>query len=163
MADLPRTATSAKQDYRPHPRFAEVVRFIFRRYAEGASQFRIASEVAAKGILTSGGKPTRHANKIGRLLDNPAYASLMPLDAQLVAGNWEPLVEPAPVAPDCRAAQADASKWSRPRAAKRLLRAVGDRTGPMRSAIYQPSGSPLDVRTFSIVARSAFAMNGFVR
>jgi hypothetical protein len=84
----------ANKSYRPHSKHAGVVRFIFRRYAEGASQFCIANELGAMGVPTSGGKPTWQANKIGRLLDNPAYASLMPLDGELVPGSWEPLVEP---------------------------------------------------------------------
>jgi site-specific DNA recombinase len=132
--------------YRPHPEHAEVVRFIFRRYADGASQFRIACELAAKGTPTSGGKPTWQANKIGRLLDNPAYASLMPLDGELVAGNWEPLVEPGLWHRSAQRRGQTRAKWSRPRAAKRLLAGLIYCGDCGRKAYYTARGGGLPGR-----------------
>lgn len=60
--------------YEPDPEHAWVIRLIFCRYREGVSQFTIAQELAMRGIPTPRGKHTWKAGKIGRLLDNPAYA-----------------------------------------------------------------------------------------
>ena len=39
--------------YEPHPRHAQVVRFIFSRYRQGASQFRIARELGEREVATA--------------------------------------------------------------------------------------------------------------
>jgi site-specific DNA recombinase len=80
--------------YEPDPAHAWVIRLIFHRYRQGASQFTIAQELAMRGIPTPRGKPTWKAGKIGRLLDNPAYAALMPIDGVLIPGNWDALIDP---------------------------------------------------------------------
>jgi site-specific DNA recombinase len=107
--------------YEPHPEHADVVRFIFSRYRDGASQFRIAQELAARRIPTAGEKRTWKAGKIGRLLDNPAYAALMPVDGDLLPGQWEPLIDPAVWRQVSMRRRETREKWSRPRAPKRLL------------------------------------------
>jgi DNA invertase Pin-like site-specific DNA recombinase len=111
----------ANRTYVPHPNNADVVRFIFRRYDEGASQFRIGRELAAKGIPTAAGRHTWEPSKIGRLLDNPAYAALLRLDGQFVAGKWEPLVEPVLWHRISERRKLTREKWSRERQPRRLL------------------------------------------
>jgi site-specific DNA recombinase len=111
----------ANRTYRPHPRHADVVRFIFRRYGEGASQFQIAGELAARDIPTAGGNRSWKAGKIGRLLDNPAYAALLRLDGEFVVGKWEPLVAPELWHRIASRRKSTREKWSRQRRPKRLL------------------------------------------
>jgi site-specific DNA recombinase len=106
--------------YEIHPKQSEVVRFVFKRYAEGASQSRIARELAERGSLTMGGTLWR-PDKVGRMLDNPAYASLMVLDGEFVPGRWEPLVDPSTWHRIAQRRKQTRERWSRPRAPKRLL------------------------------------------
>lgn len=65
----------AGKSYAPDPEHADAVRFMFERYAAGASLYRIAQELAEREILTLYGKVWQ-PNKVARLLDNPAYAGL---------------------------------------------------------------------------------------
>ena len=132
--------------YEPHPRHAQVVRFIFSRYRQGASQFRIARELGEREVATAKGKPTWEANKVGRLLDNPAYAALMPLDGSLVAGNWEPLIEPEVWHEVAQRRKQTRHKWSRPRAAKRLLAGLISCGDCGRPAYYTARGGGLPGR-----------------
>lgn len=134
------------KNYEPHPAQAQVVRLIFERYDEGASQFGIARELAARAIPTPGGNPTWKAGKIARLLDNPAYASLTPLDGELVAGNWEPLVHPEVWQRVAERRKQSRAKWSRPRAPKRLLAGLIYCGDCGRKAYYTARGGGLPGR-----------------
>lgn len=107
--------------YLPHPQQADVVRLIFRRYEEGASQQRIARDLTARDIPNAGRSPVWEAGKIGRLLDNPAYAALLRLDGDFVAAKWEPLVQPEQWHRIAQRRKLTREKWSRQRAPKRLL------------------------------------------
>jgi site-specific DNA recombinase len=106
--------------YLPHPQQADVVRFIFKRYDEGASQLRIARELAAREVPTAGGLPLWQAGRIGRLLDNPAYTALLRLEGEFVAANWKPLVSPEQWQRVAEQRKVTREKWSRPRAPKRF-------------------------------------------
>lgn len=70
---------------------AEIVRMMYRRYAEGASLNRIATELNAAGL-------TGHRNgywktkQVGRTLDNPAYAALTVLQDEVFAAQWQAIV-----------------------------------------------------------------------
>lgn len=107
--------------YQIHPERAEVVRYMYRRYNEGAGQFVISRELAEKGVRTATGCPSWAATKIGRLLDNPAYSARMLLGDELVPGNWEPLVERELWDAVAAKRKVTREQWSRPRRAKRLL------------------------------------------
>lgn len=107
--------------YVVHRQHADVVRFIYRRYDEGQSQFGIARELAEQAIPTAKGKPFWEANKVGRLIDNPAYAALLLLDGKLVPANWEPLIEPQLWHRVAKRRMKSREKWSRARHPKRLL------------------------------------------
>ena len=112
---------SKNKTYLPHPQEADVVRFIFRRYEEGVSQLRIARELTASEIPTAGRSRVWQAGKVGRLVDNPAYAALLRLDGEFVIGKWEPLVPPGQWHRIAQRRKLTREKWSRQRAPKRLL------------------------------------------
>lgn len=109
-----------EKTYVPDPQRAEAARYMFERYDAGASLYRIAQELDELGIRTLSDRAWQ-PNKVGRLLDNPAYAALLRLDGEFIEGQWKPLVDPglwhriAERRRECR------ERWSRPRHAKRLL------------------------------------------
>ena len=74
-----------------HEAEASIIRTIFRRYNEGASQYRIVRELNEAGHLKNG-KPWRATN-IGRTLDSATYAAFRLLDDELIPGTWEPIVD----------------------------------------------------------------------
>jgi len=132
--------------YQPHPKNADVVRFIFRRFDEGARQLQIARELAARDIPTASGLPLWQAGRIGRLLDNPAYAALLRLEGEFVTGKWEPLV---PLEQWHRVAgrrKVARERWSRPRGSKRLLAGLVYCEDCGRKAYYTARGGDLPGR-----------------
>jgi DNA invertase Pin-like site-specific DNA recombinase len=108
------------KSYAPDPVRAAAVQFMFERYAAGASLYRIAQELARRGIVTTHGRAWQ-PSKVGRLLDNPSYAGLLRLDGDFVPGQWEPLVDPELWHAIAERRRACRDQWSRPRRAKRLL------------------------------------------
>ncbi len=108
------------KSYVPDPDRADAVRYMFERYAAGASLYRLARELDERGIRTLFDKAWQ-PNKVGRLLDNPAYAALLRLDGDFVAAQWEPLVDPETWHAIAARRRESRMKWSRPRHAKRLL------------------------------------------
>jgi DNA invertase Pin-like site-specific DNA recombinase len=73
---------------------ADIVRSIFQRYMHGATLHRITIELNAAGHVRRRGGLWR-ANKVGEILDNPAYAGLTSLDGELFTAQWEPIVDRA--------------------------------------------------------------------
>lgn len=72
---------------------AEMVRIIFRSYAEtGASQYKIANQLNDAGMKRPGAGEW-NAKQVGRILDNPSYAALCVGDDGLVDGRWEAIVD----------------------------------------------------------------------
>ncbi len=70
-----------------------MVRTIFERYSQGGmSQRGIAAELNGAGMLRADANPWT-GKQIGRILDNPAYVGRCVLDDELVAGNWEPIID----------------------------------------------------------------------
>jgi DNA invertase Pin-like site-specific DNA recombinase len=73
---------------------ASTIRLIFERYADGASANAVARELNAAGISTARG--TRwEGKKVGKLLDNPAYAALSIMDDGFVTAQWPAIIERA--------------------------------------------------------------------
>jgi DNA invertase Pin-like site-specific DNA recombinase len=70
---------------------ADIVRRVFRRYAEGGSLHRIAIELNDLG-LKGRRKGMWRNTAIGRLLDNPAYAGLTILDEDTYRARWKAIV-----------------------------------------------------------------------
>jgi site-specific DNA recombinase len=108
------------KSYVPDSAHADAVRLIFARYTAGASQSGIARELLGLGLTTAAGHVWK-ANRIGRLLDNPAYAALQRLDGDFVPARWEPLVAPAQWHEVAARRRETREKWSRGRHPKRLL------------------------------------------
>jgi DNA invertase Pin-like site-specific DNA recombinase len=132
--------------YRPHPQQADVVRFIFRRYEEGVGQLRIARELTVREIPTAGGLRVWQPGRIGRLLDNPAYAALLRLDGKFVAAKWDPLVSPEQWQRVAERRKVTREKWSRKRAPKRLLAGLVYCEDCGRKAYYTARGGDLPGR-----------------
>lgn len=132
--------------YLSHPQQADVVRLIFKRYEEGTGQLLIARELTAREIPTAGGLPVWQAGRIGRLLDNPAYAALLRLDGEFVAAKWEPLVSPEQWHRVAERRKVTREKWSRPRAPKRLLAGLVYCEDCGRKAYYTARGGHLPGR-----------------
>lgn len=130
----------ANKSYAIHPSQGGVVRFIFELYDGGMSQSEIARELTARGIPTAKGHERWVANKVGRLLDNPSYVALMPLDGKLVEGKWPPLVNPGTWNRVAVQRKATREKWSRPRAPKRLLAGLIYCGDCQRKAYYTARG-----------------------
>ncbi|MGH2757289.1 MAG: recombinase family protein [Actinomycetota bacterium] len=73
---------------------ATTIRALFASYVAGASANAIARELNAAGVTTARG--TRWEGiKVGKLLDNPAYAALCVLDDTLVDATWPAIVDRA--------------------------------------------------------------------
>jgi|SRR5680860_450631 len=70
-----------------------MVRTIFSRYSQGGvSQRSIATELNSAGMLRADAQAWS-GKQIGRILDNPAYVGRCILDGELVAGNWDPIID----------------------------------------------------------------------
>jgi DNA invertase Pin-like site-specific DNA recombinase len=84
----------ARHTYRISQPEAEMIRYIFRRYAEGpgVSQYRIARELNDAGMAWRDGKPWEQ-RQVGRILDNPAYAGRCVVGTDLFPAQWEPIVD----------------------------------------------------------------------
>jgi DNA invertase Pin-like site-specific DNA recombinase len=108
------------KSYALDPVHADEVRLIFARHAAGVSQSAIARELFQRGIRTAKGNVWK-ANKVGRLLDNPAYAGLLRLDGEFIKARWEPLVDPEVWNAVAARRRETREQWSRGRHPKRLL------------------------------------------
>ena len=73
------------------PPRAAVVSEVFRRVVAGESRNAIARDLNDRGIATSGGARWLQST-ITVVLDNPAYAGLLPHRGELLPGAWEPIV-----------------------------------------------------------------------
>jgi DNA invertase Pin-like site-specific DNA recombinase len=109
--------------YTPDASTSEVIREIFQRYVEGQTQTQIAvdlthgeAHLASLACWTPG--------RIGRILDNPSYGGLLPVDGDLRAGAWTPLIDADTWSAVFEKRKATREKWSRPRLEKRLLAGI---------------------------------------
>ena len=81
---------------------AEVVRYIFRRYREGAGVTRIAQELAASSWPVPAAKRngphydrlTSLQDRVRWMLDNPVYAGFAPLGQELFSGRHPAIIQP---------------------------------------------------------------------
>lgn len=114
-----------------HEEEAEIVRYIFRRYREGAGAMKIAQELAASSwpvpaTETDGPHYDRLTSLMDRvrwMLDNPVYAGFAPLGDELFTGR-----HPAIISPD---------DWQAARALRKGERAVPNRA---KRSVYPLSG-----------------------
>jgi DNA invertase Pin-like site-specific DNA recombinase len=70
---------------------AVIVRAVYERYIAGASLTRIATDLNAMGLLGRKGGMWR-TKHIGRILDNPAYAGVTVLGAEVFDARWVAIV-----------------------------------------------------------------------
>lgn len=72
---------------------AQMVRIIFARHSQGGvSQYRIAKELNAAGMLRDQESPWT-ARQVGRVLDNPANVGRCVSGDELVVSKWEAIVD----------------------------------------------------------------------
>lgn len=129
-----------------HAEQSEVVRLIFQSYSEGHSQYRVARLLLKRGILTATGLPEWDSHKVGRVLDNPAYAGLQRLDGDYATGNWEPIISSDVWHQVADRRRATREKWSRARGEKRLLAGLMHCQDCGRHANYEARGGGMPGR-----------------
>jgi DNA invertase Pin-like site-specific DNA recombinase len=130
----------ANKTYEVDPRTGPIVSRIFTLYEAGATQTSIAKELRL-GDPVVARMSCWTPNRIGRILDNPCYAALMPIDGELIEGGWPPIVDPDVWFRIVKRRKATRQKWSRPRAEKRLLAGLIYCGDCGRKAYFSPRGT----------------------